>query len=99
MCLKAKIEGLNKSANTIRELTRGLNIRATELIGVIATIPQSAPIPASYFKGCKVILHNVTYDHDAGHICATITFPYSEDINNPVSGCTQRFSINESWFE
>ena len=99
LTLAAKIEQLNKSANTIHELICLINIRASELIGVVAIIPQNAPAPASYFKGRKVILHNVSFDRSAGCISAAITFPYTDDTKKLFSGCTQRFNIDKTWFE
>lgn len=98
MSLRAKIEQLSKSANTIYELICNLNIKASELSGVVATIPQNAPAPASYFKGCKVILHNVSYNRDAGCIYAVITFPYSDEAKD-FAGCTHQFNIDGTWFD
>lgn len=99
MSLKMKIEQLNKSANEIRESTRGLNIKASELNGVAAVIPDNVPVPMSYFKGCKTVLHNVTYDSGAGCICAAITLPYTDDTDSGHSGGIHRVNIDENWFE
>lgn len=99
MSLKAKIEDLNKSATAIRELTRSLNIEASRLNGVAAVVPDNAPVPISYFKGCKTILHNVSYDHGAGCICAAITLPHADDIDKDLSGSIHRINVDENWFE
>ncbi len=99
MSLKEKIERLNKDVSIAQEQIRGLNIRAADFSGVAVVIPQDAPFPASYFKGCKVILHNVRYDHSVGCICATITFPHGVDTEPDYSGHTQQVNINENWFE
>lgn len=99
MSLKAKIEEMNSMADSLHEASLKLNIRASELNGVAAVIPHDAPAPASYFKGCKVILHNVSYDHNAGRIRAVITLPYTADTDNNHSGGTYRINIDENWFE
>ena len=99
MSLKAKIKQLNKDAGTIHELTRSLNIIAATLNGVAAVIPHDVPAFISYFKGCKIILHNVSYDHSTSCISAAVTFPYIDGNKKHISGCTYRFNIDESWFE
>ncbi len=99
MSLKEKIERLNKDADAVREMIRGLNIRASELSGVAATIPYNAPHPALYFKGYKVILHNVKFKDDC--IRATITMPHANvaEEARPYFGGNFRFKIDKNWFE
>lgn len=100
MSLRAKVEQLNKSASMVRESTRRLNIRAAELNGVAATIPDNAPFPTSRFSGCKVVLRNVAYDHNTGGICASITYPYTDDDDDKrFSGRRLKVSISENWFD
>ena len=100
MSLKAKIESLNIRAASAREIIRSINMSASKLNGVAAVIPQDVPAPASYFKGNKVVLHNVAYDQAAGCISAVITFPYGEDhIGRSYAGRRHRFNIDEKWFK
>lgn len=101
MSLRAKVEQLNKSADMIRELIRGFNIRAADLNGVVAIIPDNAPFPASRFSGCKVILRNVAYDYGTSNICASVTFPHAnpEDNVDQLSGGVFKVTINKNWFE
>ncbi len=99
MSLKEKIKQLNKRASVIRESIRDLNISAADLSGVAAVIPQDALFQASYFKGHKVILHNVSYDYNAGLISATITFPDTEGAGCSLSRGTYQVNIDETWFE
>jgi len=101
MFLRERIQKLNDDAKSINESLKGLNVRAAGLNGVAATIPDSAPPPVSYFKGDKVILHNVSYDHNKKSISAAIAIPYREeqcDISKH-SGAIFRVSINEDWFK
>lgn len=112
MTLKSKIHNLNEYAGAVQELTRKLNIECSELNGVAANIPADAPAPAEYFRGGKVILHNVSYDHVTGAILATITIPQSTPealaklpsssaraIAKDYAGHKRRVCIDETWFK
>lgn len=101
MDLKEKINKLNDGAKAIFELTRNLNIQAAALSGVAATVPEKVPFPASHFKGCKVILRNVSYDSDAGRITATVTMPYVDPgaKGYEYKGAMYKSNITEDWFK
>lgn len=98
MDLKIVAEQLDKDADAIRETIRDLNIRASELSNIAATIPDDAPHPASYFKGYKVVLHNVSFED--GCIRANITMPHAGIVEEarPYFGSNLRFKIDKNWF-
>ncbi len=101
MSLKENMRLLSNQADALNKATRSVNLAASKFNGVAAIIPNSVPAPASYFKGCRVILHNVMYDRNIGAVCAVVTFPYidGDDQEREQSGTTHRFKIDESWFQ
>ncbi len=100
MDLRNKLIGMKSSAETLNELTRSLNRRCSELIGVAAQIPEKVnSYPIIFFKGCKVMLHNVSYDAKAMAIVADVTLPYLEGNTQPTSGTTLRVAIDPDWFK
>ena len=102
MSLKAKIQILNQRAGVIHKNSYDLNIAASELNGVAVVIPDNVAPPASYFKGSKAILSNVSFDNDAGCICANISLPHHrEDVAAKGYAASGRFKydINETWFK
>jgi len=101
MSLKPVIAALEMKAENVREAIRCINIEASELSGVAAVIPPDAPPPARYFKGHKVILHNVSYSRSTSQIKATFALPYTnpdEEGKREHSGVKTRCAINENWF-
>ena len=98
MSPKLLIKDFTKRAKQIREVTRQLNMDISTLNGVAARVPTEATYPLSYFKGHKVILHNVGFE-DYG-LTAVITIPYQKNMSEVRQyPCGKfRFCIDESWF-
>ena len=95
-----KITEILEKAHEIYDLTRKLNMSCSSLSGTAATVPLDAPFPLSYFKGRKVILHNVHYSFEKDGVVASIKVPYPEQADEAVNfgGEVLAFTINENWF-
>lgn len=95
-----KITEILEKAHDIHDLTRKLNMACSSLSGTAARIPQDAPYPLSYFKGQKVIIHNVHYSFEKYGVVASIKVPYPNSDDEAVNfgGEVLAFSIDESWF-
>ncbi len=89
-----KIRALKAEAEDIRERSRKLNMKLSELNGVTATIPNAGCYPLKAFRGTRVILHNVSFDIN-GELYAVITIPHK---GSDIDGHKIRVNINENWF-
>lgn len=100
MCLKLKVKSLATMADSVKEDIRNINILASKLCGVVATVPDDAAFPLSAFRGKKVILHNVGFDTDSRGLAASIQIPYGDGTGPAFKhgGQILKFKINEDWF-
>ncbi len=98
-----KIRALKAEAEDIRERSRKLNMKLSELNGVTATIPNAGCYPLKAFRGTRVILHNVSFDIN-GELYAVITIPHRGSDQSYlyrrlyIDGHKIRVNINENWF-
>ena len=91
-----KIRALSFEVAEMRERSRQLNIKLSELNGVAAVIPRTKKYPLNAFRGSKIILHNVQYDIHTGEIYAAIKLPYTG--RSKCTGSILVANINENWF-